>query len=76
MKTFVLGIVRALADHPSHLKVAAIMGAHTTVFEVRCDGRDLGRLIGRNGRTVQAMQVLIDNMAARRNKRAILEITD
>jgi predicted RNA-binding protein YlqC (UPF0109 family) len=76
MKTFVLGIVRALADHPDNMKVSAIMGARTAVFEVRCDSRDLGRLIGRNGRTVQAMQILVNNLAARQHKRAILEITD
>lgn len=76
MKDFLLSTVRAMADHPEAVRVAMINGARTAVFEVRCDKRDLGRLIGRNGRTIGAVQILVGNVAARHKKRAIVEITD
>jgi predicted RNA-binding protein YlqC (UPF0109 family) len=74
MKELVLTIVRALAEHPDGIRVAAIDGRQTAVVEVRCDARDLGRLIGKSGRTINAIQVLLGSLAARQRRRVILDI--
>ena len=76
MSEFVLNIVRALVDHPEGLRVAELTGEHLTVFELRCNAEDVGKLIGKNGRTVGAVRTLLGTLAARQGRRAMLEIVE
>ncbi|MEI6972022.1 MAG: KH domain-containing protein [bacterium] len=74
MKDLVEQMARKFADYPAEVSVAGISGARTVVLELRCDKRDVGRMIGRSGRTISAMRVLLDALSSRAKKRVILEV--
>jgi len=74
MKDLVEQIARRFADYPDDVVVAEISGAKTLVLELRCNKSDVGRMIGRSGRTIGAMRVLLDALMSRARKRVILEV--
>ena len=74
MRDIVEQIGRKFADYPGDVSVAEINGAKTLVLELRCNKGDVGRMIGRSGRTIGAMRVLLDALALRARKRVILEV--
>ena len=76
MREFVEQILRALADHPEEIRLAELQGEHLTVFELRCHKEDLGKLIGKSGRTVSAIRTLLGAVAAKDGRRAMLEIVE
>ena len=76
MKDFVNYVARELADHPDEIKVIQVDGKQTSVFEVRCHPQDVGRLIGRSGKTIAALRTLLSNVAAKHNRRAVLEVAE
>lgn len=74
MKDLVEQIAMRFADYPDDVAVAEINGEKTLVLELRCNKGDVGRMIGRNGRTIGAMRVLMDALMSRARKRVILEV--
>lgn len=76
MKPWVENTVRALVDRPDAVEVRAMEGVRTVVLEVRCHPEDVGKVIGRNGKTVGAVRALAGTMAARDGRRAVLEIVE
>ena len=74
MKDLVEQIARRFADYPDDVVVAEISGVKTLVLELRCNKSDVGRMIGRSGRTIGAMRVLLDALMSRARKRVILEV--
>jgi hypothetical protein len=73
MKELVEAIAKALVDYPDHVQVRAAEGERVTVFELRADPRDLGKVIGRQGRTVQAMRTILNAVGVKLRKRFVLE---
>ncbi len=69
-------IVRSLVDHPDQVRVTEVDGEKTVVFELRCHPDDIGKVIGKNGKTVSAIRTLLTTAAARQNRRAMLEVVD
>jgi len=67
---------RADVDHPDELRIAEIEGERTIVFELRCHPDDVGKVIGKSGKTVGALRTLISTVAARQNRRAMLEVVE
>jgi hypothetical protein len=67
-------IAKALVDHPEHVRVTQTEGARSVLLELRVAPEDLGRVIGKQGRIVDAIRVLLQAAAARRGKRVTLEI--
>ncbi|MEI6563298.1 MAG: KH domain-containing protein [bacterium] len=76
MKDFVAFITRALVEHPKDVIVTEVAGKQTTILEMRCHPKDVGRLIGRSGKTVAAIRTLLSNYAAQKGCRAILEVAE
>ena len=75
MKDFIKQIAGRFADYPDELAVSRISGKNTEILELRCSTKDLGRIIGRSGRTINAIRTLLDAAASRENKkRVILEV--
>ena len=72
----VLFIARALVDKPEEVEVKEIEGERTTVIELKVAETDLGKVIGRQGRTAQAMRIIVNAAAAKLKKRAVLEIIE
>jgi len=67
-------IARALVDHPEQVRVTRIEGAQAVILELRVAPDDMGKVIGKEGRIVNAIRVLLRVSAARAGKRATLEI--
>jgi len=76
MKELIEYIVKALVDHPDDVTVTQIDGEKAVIFELRCNEDDIGRVIGKNGRTIKAIRTLLGTAAAKANVRAMLEIVE
>ncbi len=76
MKEFIEYIVKNLVDHPDDVKIEEVEGSRTTVFELRVGQGDLGKVIGKEGRTAKSLRTLLAAVAARQGKRAVLEILE
>jgi predicted RNA-binding protein YlqC (UPF0109 family) len=76
LKELVEFIARALVDKPDEVQVAEIAGEQTVVLELRVAKEDLGKVIGKQGRTVKAMRALLSAASSKVRKRAELEILE
>jgi uncharacterized protein len=76
MKQLVESIAKALVDHPEFVRVTAVEGAQSTVLELRTHPSDLGKVIGREGRTAQAIRTLLGSCGMKLHRRFTLEILD
>ena len=76
MKELIEYVVKTLIDHPEDLRLTEIEGERTIVFELRCHPEDVGKVIGKSGKTVGAIRTLLGTVAARQNKRAMLEVVE
>ena len=76
MKELVDYIARQLVDQPDRVQVMQIEGEKTTVIELRVAPEDLGKVIGKQGRTAKAIRTILNAAATRERKRAVLEILE
>jgi predicted RNA-binding protein YlqC (UPF0109 family) len=76
MKELIAYMAQALVDHPEEVRVEEITGAHSIIYELHVAPSDMGRVIGKNGRVVNAMRSLLRVACTRCGKRAILEIVE
>jgi predicted RNA-binding protein YlqC (UPF0109 family) len=74
MKDLVEYIAKSLADEPTLVNVSEIEGENSLILELSVGPDDMGRIIGRGGRTANAMRTLIRVLAAKQGKRVTLEI--
>ncbi len=76
LKALIESVASELVDDPAQVSVTEIAGDQNTLFELRVAKTDLGKVIGREGRTAQAMRSVLSAAAAKVGKRAHLEIID
>ena len=76
MKELVEQIAKALVDKPDAVSVAEVAGEQTVVLELRVDQTDLGKVIGRQGRTARAIRTLLGAAGMKLRKRFVLEILE
>ena len=76
MKDLITEIVQALVGHPEEVSVNEVEGSHTTVLEVRVAKADMGKIIGKQGRTAQAVRTILNAAAGKTQQRYILEIVE
>ncbi len=76
MKEFLIQIVKALVDNPEQVEVNEIEGSQTTVLELRVAKEDMGRVIGKQGRMVDAIRTLLNAASGKSGKRYMLEIVE
>jgi uncharacterized protein len=76
VKELVEAIAKALVDNPDQVQVRAIEGEEVTVLELRVHPSDVGKVIGRQGRTVQAIRTILNAAGMKLRKRFVLEILD
>lgn len=69
-------IARALVDLPDDVDVNEISGAQTSVIELKVSKSDLGKVIGKQGRTARAMRTILTAASTKLRKRAVLEILE
>ena len=76
MKELIEMIAKALVDNPNEVRVAEVVGEQTTVFELRVAQSDLGQVIGKQGRTADAIRTLLGAAGMKLRKRFVLEILE
>ena len=76
MKKLIEEIARALVDHPEGVQIDEVNGSEVTVLEVRTHPQDLGKVIGRQGRTAKAIRTLLGAAGMKLHKRFTLEILE
>lgn len=76
MKSMVTYIAQSLVDKPDQVSVSEVEGNQTTVLELSVAKEDLGKIIGKQGRTAQAMRTILSAISAKTRKRAVLEIIE
>ena len=76
MKELIKYIAQALVDNPDKVEVTEIIGGQTYVIELRVAKGDLGKIIGKHGKTVQAIRAILSATSSKVHKRVILEILE
>lgn len=76
LKEMVDYIVKKLVDRPEDVKVSEISGEQATIIELRVAPEDLGKVIGKEGKTARAIRTLVHAAASKERKRAVLEILE
>lgn len=76
MKQLIEYIAKALVDNPDEVKVSEIEGEKTSVIELSVAKEDLGKVIGKQGRTARAIRTILSAASTKNNKRAVLEILE
>jgi predicted RNA-binding protein YlqC (UPF0109 family) len=76
MKDLVEAIAKALVDHPDQVQVRSVDGEQVTVFELRVHPEDLGKVIGRQGRTAKSIRTILGAAGMKIRKRLTLEILE
>ncbi len=76
MKDLIMYIAQALVDNPEAVKVNEIEGEQTSVIELKVAKEDLGKVIGKQGRTARAMRTILSAASTKVRKRSVLEILE
>ena len=76
MKELIEMIAKALVDLPDQVEVQEVVGEQTTVVELKVAKEDLGKVIGKQGRTSQAMRTILNAASTKLKKRSVLEIIE
>jgi len=76
LKDLITYIAKSLVDNPEAVHVSEIEGEQTSVIELKVAKEDLGKVIGKQGRTARAMRTIIGAASTKTRKRAVLEIIE
>ena len=76
MKELIEFIVKALVDDPASIDVTEVIGDKIIIYELRTAKTDIGKVIGKRGRTAGAIRTILNAVSARQGKRAVLEIIE
>jgi len=76
MKDLVEYIAKCLVDRPEEVEVQEVAGTTTSVLELRVGDGELGKIIGKQGRTIEAIRTILSGAAAKEGKRVVLGILE
>ncbi len=76
MKDLITYMVENLAEHPDAVSVRAVAGDKAEVYEVKVHPADLGKVIGKHGRTIRSVRALVAAAASRSGKRVMVEVVE
>ena len=76
MKALIELMAKSLVDNPEEVVVTEVDGERTAVFELRVATSDIGKVVGKQGHTAQAMRTILSAAGAKLKKRCVLEILD
>jgi predicted RNA-binding protein YlqC (UPF0109 family) len=76
MRELILHVVKALVDKPEAVEVTELQGEKTTVLELKVAQEDLGKVIGKQGRTARAIRTIMSAAGTKMGKRCVLEILE
>jgi predicted RNA-binding protein YlqC (UPF0109 family) len=76
LKEIVECVAKKLVDNPEAVSVSETEGQRTVIVELKVDSRDLGKVIGKQGKTAKALRTILAAAAAKQGKKAVLEIIE
>ncbi len=76
MKELIKRIAKALVDHPEQVEVLEVEGEHVLVLELKVAKEDIGKIIGKQGRTVRAIRTILIAASGKAKKHVVIEIID
>jgi uncharacterized protein len=76
MKELVLFLAKQLVNHPDAVEVKETQADTTSVLELRVAKEDIGRVIGKQGRTAKSIRTILNAVASRTNRKVVLEIIE
>ena len=76
MKELVTYLAKSLVNHPDAVEVTETQGETASVLELRVAKEDLGRVIGKQGRTAKSIRTILNAAASRTNRKVVLEIIE
>ena len=76
LKDLVVFMAQSLVDFPEQVEVAEMVGEQTTVFELKVAKEDLGKIIGKQGRTARSLRTILNAASTKLRKRSVLEIIE
>jgi len=76
LREFIEMIIKGIVDNPDKVEINEIVGERSSIFEVRVDSSDIGKVIGRQGRNIKSIRTIMDASAQKGDKRVIIEIID
>ncbi len=76
MKELIEYLAKALVDNPDEVHVSEVTGDQTSVLELKVAKEDLGKVIGKQGRSARAMRTILSAAATKTKKRTVLEIIE
>ncbi len=76
MKELIELIIKGIVDSPDKVEINEILGEKTSIFEVRVDSDDIGKVIGKQGRNIKSIRTIVNAAAQKDDKRVVIEIVD
>lgn len=76
MKSLLEYIVKSLVDKPDKVRIHVCEGKKTTLYEIEIDKEDVGKVIGKDGATLEAINTLVSVSSVKNNRKSVIEIID
>ena len=76
MKELIELIIKGIVDSPDKVEINEILGEKTSIFEVRVDSDDIGKVIGKQGRNIKSIRTIVNAAAQKDDKRVVIEVID
>jgi|LSQX01.2.fsa_nt_gb predicted RNA-binding protein YlqC (UPF0109 family) len=76
LEAFVLYVVKALVDEPDKVSLQTVEKSRINVIQIRCEKKDIGKIIGKSGKTISAIRSLVSSAAGRTGLRVTVDVLD
>ena len=76
MKELIELIIKGIVDNPDKIEINEIIGERSSIFEIRVDSDDVGKVIGRQGRNIKSIRTIVNAAAQKNDKWVIIEIVE
>jgi predicted RNA-binding protein YlqC (UPF0109 family) len=76
LKELIELIIKGIVDNPDRVEINEVIGEKSSIYEVRVDSDDIGKVIGRQGRNIKSIRTIVNAAAQKDDKRVVIEIVD
>lgn len=76
MRELIELIIKGIVDNPDKVEINEIIGERSSIFEVKVDPSDIGKVIGKQGRNIKSIRTIVNAAAQKDDKRVVLEIVE
>ena len=76
MRELIELIIKGIVDNPNQVEINEIIGEKASIFEIKVDPSDIGKVIGKQGRNIKSIRTIVNAAAQKDDKRAVIEIVD